>query len=264
MNYSFAIPFTISSIAFFCADNSGYLYRITTQKSLLIPDRTLIRQRLLQIGKAKEEDYENFRIAQIVLGQACLLVITICILLELVSIQAGLLLFLISVVLIIQFCERNLSNRCLRRRLTLELEFPTVLEMLTLAIGAGESPASALKRIAIRAHGYLAEEFRQVVTEIESGKSLSNAIDEMSKRTSSDSVRRFSDSLIISISRGTPLVETLTHNSHEARSQERVRLLTAAGKSELTMMIPVVFLILPISILFALFPSLASLNLIGG
>jgi tight adherence protein C len=38
----------------------------------------------------------------------------------------------------------------------------------------------------------------------------------------------------------------------------------AAAKAEISMMVPVVFLILPISILFALWPSLANLNLIAG
>jgi tight adherence protein C len=56
----------------------------------------------------------------------------------------------------------------------------------------------------------------------------------------------------------------LSHGAYESRNQERVRLLAAAGKSEITMMIPVVFLILPVSILFALYPSLMNLNLFGG
>jgi tight adherence protein C len=133
--------------------------------------------------------------------------------------------------------------------------------MLTLAVGAGESPPSALKRITQRAHGHLAQEFSQVVSEVESGNSFTTSLDEMSKRLNSPSLRRFVDSLIISILRGTPLVETLSHSVNESRNQERVRLLTAAGKSEISMMIPVVFLILPISILFALYPSLTNLNL---
>jgi tight adherence protein C len=101
------------------------------------------------------------------------------------------------------------------------------------------------------------------VREVESGASFTTSLDELSRRLNSDSLRRFVDSLIISISRGTPLVETLTHSANESRNQERIRLLTAAGKSEISMMIPVVFLILPISILFALFPSLTNLNLFG-
>jgi len=85
----------------------------------------------------------------------------------------------------------------------------------------------------------------------------------MSHRLGSTSIRRFVDSLIISLARGTPLVETLSHTVQESRNHERVRLLTAAGKAEINMMIPVVFLILPVSILFALFPSLTALNFYG-
>ena len=45
------------------------------------------------------------------------------------------------------------------------------------------------------------------------------------------------------------------------RPQVRNRVMGAAGKAEISMMIPVVFLILPISILFALWPSLTNLNM---
>jgi len=58
--------------------------------------------------------------------------------------------------------------------------------------------------------------------------------------------------------------EELTRHASEARSVQRNRVLSAAGKAEISMMIPVVFLILPISILFALWPSLANLNLFRG
>ena len=69
------------------------------------------------------------------------------------------------------------------------------------------------------------------------------------------------DALIIAISRGAPLMEVLSSQIEEARSNQRNRVLAAAGKAEISMMIPVVFLILPISILFALWPSLSGLNL---
>ena len=116
----------------------------------------------------------------------------------------------------------------------------------------------------MRASGLVSDEFKRVIAEIEDGKSLTAALDDLSKRLSSDAIRRFVDSFAISISRGSSLVETLGHSAYESRNQERVRLLAAAGKSEITMMIPVVFLILPVSILFALYPSLTNLNLFGG
>jgi tight adherence protein C len=85
----------------------------------------------------------------------------------------------------------------------------------------------------------------------------------MSKRVISPSVRRFVDALIISIARGTSLVETFSHSVQDSRNLERVRIVTAAGKSEISMMIPIVFLILPVSVLFALFPSISALQYFG-
>jgi tight adherence protein C len=77
-------------------------------------------------------------------------------------------------------------------------------------------------------------------------------------------IRRFVDSLIIATLRGAPLNEVLQRHAQEAREAQRNRVLGAAAKAEISMMVPVVFLILPISILFALWPSLANLNLIAG
>jgi tight adherence protein C len=157
--------------------------------------------------------------------------------------------------------DRALTKRVHRKRIAIESEFPAIVEMLTLAIGSGESPTSAMSRIARRADGYLARDFRQVILQVETGVPFHLALDEMSRKAKSVTLRRFVDSMIISITRGAPLVEVLSHGAQEARNNERVKLLDKAGKSEIAMMIPVVFLILPISILFALFPSLASLEL---
>ena len=83
----------------------------------------------------------------------------------------------------------------------------------------------------------------------------------MGKEFNSITIRRFVDSLIIATLRGAPIIEVLQRHALEAREAQRNRVLDAAAKAEISMMIPVVFLILPISILFALWPSLANLNL---
>jgi len=264
MNYSIGIPILIATLALLIADDSGFFFRTLAEKSFLIPDRTSIRERLSQLGRSSEEDYENFRIVQLIFSLPGVLLLIFASIFGLISLLAALLLSIISIAVVIILSERNLNGRCARRSAIVESEFPAVVEMLTLSVGAGESPPTAMKRISKRAHGYLAEEFKIVVNEVERGMPFATSLDRMGKRINSNSIRRFADMLIISISRGTPLVETLTHNANESRVQERVRILTSAGKSEISMMIPVVFLILPISILFALFPSLSSLNLFSG
>jgi tight adherence protein C len=46
----------------------------------------------------------------------------------------------------------------------------------------------------------------------------------------------------------------------DARLASKNLILQRAGKAEIALMIPIVFLILPVSILFALFPSFEQLN----
>lgn len=263
MSLKFSIPISLALIAFFIADERSIFVESIFRHSLKMGNRTSITERLSQIGRNKESDYENFRISQLIYLIIPISLSTILMTLNFISGGIFLLLLFATPPVVYFVTERKLTNRVNRRKAIIESEFPAVVEMLTLAVGSGESTASAMKRISLRAHGYLVSEIKAVVGEVEAGKSLTIALDDMSRRLSSDSLRRFVDSLIISISRGTPLVETLTHSANESRNQERIRLMTAAGKSEISMMIPVVFLILPVSILFALYPSLTNLNLFG-
>lgn len=256
-----SIPLGLALIAFFIADEKSALIRHIYNFGLSVGGSSSVRERLSQLGKSEDSDFENFRISQMSLMALALIVATFGLFLDLINFGGFLFLSLIGPLITISYTEKNLSSRVATRKKDIEGEFPVIVEMLTLAVGAGESPASAIKRITQRADGFISNEFSRVVQEAESGVPFSVALDGMGRRINSVSLRRFIDSLIISIARGTPLVETLTHGVNESRNQERVRLLTAAGKSEISMMIPVVFLILPISILFALYPSLTNLNL---
>jgi len=157
--------------------------------------------------------------------------------------------------------DRELTKAVKRRRENIEAEFPAVIEMLTLAIAAGETPMSAMLRIAQSAEGALAQEFQIVISEVRSGSPLSETLDALGRRVKSVMIRRFVDALITATLRGAPLVEVLSRHAIEARGNQRNRVMGAAGKAEISMMIPVVFLILPISILFALWPSLTNLNM---
>lgn len=264
MNPQLSIPVVIAFIAFFIADSENQVFSQIFKKSLALGNRAQIQDRLYRLGRTDFEDYENFRISQLTYISISFSFLTLLLLTGRIHWVFYLLSLVLTSFFIFAYTEQKLKKSCEKRIKDIEGEFPAVIEMLTLAVGAGESPASALKRISKRATGLLAGEFEKVITELEEGRSLTYALDDLSKRLSSDAIRRFVDSLAISISRGSSLVETLSHNAHESRNQERVRLLTAAGKSEISMMIPVVFLILPISILFALYPSLTNLNLYGG
>ncbi len=224
-------------------------------------DRTQLRARLEELGFNSDKDYEDFRIKQLgycaasgALGFALFFALF-------GSIFQATFASAFSIALIYLFIDRQLTEDVKKRRELIEAEFPAIVEMLTLAIAAGETPMSAILRISNSSQGELPKEFMIVVTAVRSGSPLHEALDSMGRRVKSVMIRRFVDALVTATLRGAPLVEVLSRHAIEARGNQRNRVMASAGKAEISMMIPVVFLILPISILFALWPSLTNLNL---
>ena len=64
----------------------------------------------------------------------------------------------------------------------------------------------------------------------------------------------------MAIERGTPLADVLRAQAVDVREVGKRALLEAGGRKEISMMVPVVFLILPVTVLFALFPGLLTLT----
>jgi len=227
-------------------------------------DRTSTSSRLSEIGLDSPSDFEGFRSKQLLLSAAIGFISLLLLMLFNNSPTLSLIFSIFLSSLTFVLIDRDLSKKVKRQRLMIDAEFPAVIEMYSLALSAGETPLVAMERIAKTAKGSLSKEFSLVVDHVKSGKPFHIALDDMGRGLESLLIRRFVDSLIIATLRGAPLNEVLQRHAQEAREAQRNRVLGAAAKAEISMMVPVVFLILPISILFALWPSLANLNLIAG
>ncbi|MBC7463861.1 MAG: type II secretion system F family protein [Actinobacteria bacterium] len=225
-------------------------------------DTTRVHERLVQLGR--DGQYEIFRARQFVIAGSVGAIGMLCGLVLTSSGGFSLILALSMALGSYIFVDRQLTQEVKKRLLAIENEFAPVIEMLTLALSAGETPISSLHRIAERSDGFLAAEFGRVVMEVRNGSPFNNALDAMGARTESVMIRRFVDALITAMMRGAPLIDVLQRHALEARANQRNTLLSVAGKAEISMMIPVVFLILPISVLFALWPSVTNLNLFAG
>jgi tight adherence protein C len=224
-------------------------------------DRTGIRARLEELGKRTQHDYENFRVRQYGYSLASAALVMVFMMVSGKPIFATILFSSMTAALVYVFIDRELSAQIKHHREKIESEFPAIIEMMTLAIAAGETPMQAMLRIAESAEGELSKEFAVVISEIRAGQPLHLTLDAMGRRVKSVMIRRFVDAVVTATLRGAPLIEVLSRHALEARGNQRNRIMNAAGKAEISMMIPVVFLILPISILFALWPSLTNLNL---
>ncbi len=241
------------------SESSDRFLRNSRKRAREFPDKSRVRSRLAQIGR--ENGYEEFRMKQFLkaaIGATAIFAIT------LFAIKAPTFAIIVSGLVgsgIFFLVDHQLSQEVIAYRRSIEAEFASVIEMLTLSLSAGETPLGAITRISLRSKGLLGSEFRKVIESVRRGNSFQDSLDSFGRRIDSVVIRRFVDSLVTAMSRGAPLIEVLQRHAAEARQNQRNILMDKAGKAELSMMVPVVFLILPISVLFALWPSLTHLNL---
>ncbi len=156
--------------------------------------------------------------------------------------------------------DRLLSARASRRLARMAEEFPTVLELLTLSLSAGEGVLDAVRRVARTGSGELAAELGRVVAETGMGVPFATALTETSRGIRMPAFTRCVDAVVTALERGTPLSEVLRAQAADAREAARRRLLEQAGSKEIGMLVPLVFLILPVTVLFAVYPGFVVLR----
>jgi tight adherence protein C len=142
----------------------------------------------------------------------------------------------------------------------LNQELSKILQMLAIMISAGESSIAALRYISERSSGRLATLIKASLENYKNNGNLFSTLEFVSSATNSAQVRRLLNAIRISSERGSPMLDTLQNQVRSLNKEIKVNLLNKAGKSEIALLVPVVFLILPTSILFAVWPSIYGLS----
>jgi tight adherence protein C len=142
-------------------------------------------------------------------------------------------------------------------------ELNSMLQMLSIMVSAGESPMSALKYVSRRSNGVLPSLISESLEKFEDGKTITQILDLLATTTRSPQVRRLTNSIQIAIIRGTPILDVFNNQILAINKLINFNLMKLSGRSEIALLIPVVFLILPISISFAVWPSIYGLNQAG-
>jgi tight adherence protein C len=227
---------------------------------------TSIRRRLSRAGI--ERTVEEFRIEQVLWGAGGF---GVGLLIALVALSLGLgnpvgLLVLSGLLAVLGVLSRDtyLSAQVRRREARLLAELPTVAELLALSVAAGEGPAAALDRVARSCRGELADELQRVLAETRAGDPLVRALDALADRSGLLALTRFADGLAVALERGTPLADVLRAQAGDIREASRRELIESGARREVAMMVPVVFLVLPVTIAFAFYPGAVGIRLIAG
>lgn len=168
----------------------------------------------------------------------------------------------VAVLAVLGFAVRDnlLSTQIRRRQSRMLAEFPTVAEMIALAVSAGESAPGAFERVSRVSRGELNVELTRVLHQTHAGSSFSQALKTMSVRVQSAPVSRFLEGIIVAMERGTPLAEVMRAQAQDVRDLSKRDLMETAGKKEISMLVPLVFGVLPLTVVFAVYPGFELLS----
>jgi len=250
-----ALPTVERLIAPVMADAVRFVARVGSTT----PD---LRRRLSRAGRP--DTVEQFRAGQVVWGVVGLAA-GLGLALALLSVRQT---SAVALVMLVVLCgvtgvlgrDWLLSREVAQREARMLAEMPTVAELLALAVGAGEGAVGALERVVRSTHGELTGELARTLADARAGAPLTVALDGLADRTGLAALARFAEGVAVAVERGTPLAEVLRAQAQDVREEGRRALMEQGGRKEVLMMVPVVFLILPITVVFAVFPSLVVLR----
>ncbi|MFJ6113084.1 type II secretion system F family protein [Agrococcus sediminis] len=149
-----------------------------------------------------------------------------------------------------------LQRRAKRRLARISSELPSILEFLSLSLAAGEGLQDALRRVGAAGRSALGSELAGVVARSAAGESLSSALAALADELGHPGVTRSVEQMRGAIERGTPLAQTLQAQALDARDAAKRDLLEAAGRKEISMLVPLVFGLLPTTVAFAMWPGI--------
>ena len=139
-------------------------------------------------------------------------------------------------------------------------ELPELIDLITVSLRAGDGVYRSFTTVIPRCDGEIAREISRALKAVEYGAAFGAEIKRVAEALPHPQVAEFVAKVSTSLERGTPLAQMLSEQGVSVREEIKARLLRQAGRNETRMLIPLVFLILPVTVLFAIYPSLELLN----
>lgn len=147
------------------------------------------------------------------------------------------------------------------------VEISEVLVIFERLLSAGDSTVGALEWMASRSsasatnRGSIFLEIQKLAARIRAGANLVDELRQWQKQSETREVQEFLAKLISATTQGSDIVAVLGGLRRSVDSSIRAKQLSNFSGSETKMLVPLVFLVLPITVMFAVFPSLTLLNL---
>ena len=219
-----------------------------------------LSERLLRAGRVPSTT--RYRLTQMVWIGSGLLMASSVIIVTSNTTLIGLLLIGLGGIAGALACDAELKSAMKRRKRRILVQLPMVADLFAFAVAAGESSVSAIERISSTMSGDLPREFATCVGDVHNGLPFGVALRAAAARCDVPQFNRFVEGVVLALERGTPIAEVVRAQAMDVRAQEQRRLMELAGRKDVIMLIPIVFMILPTVVLIAVYPGLYSLDLV--
>jgi tight adherence protein C len=156
------------------------------------------------------------------------------------------------------------STQVQQRSRRLKLELPVVADTLALHVIAGESVGTAIGYFVASSRGVASDELAAVIEAHQDGQSLTEALQEAGRVTADDEARRLYGMLAHAHDTGGRLADALTDLSADYRSALTRDLTAEGGRRALATYGPVLIFMVPVTLLFLLYPTLTGLRSLAG
>lgn len=156
----------------------------------------------------------------------------------------------------------DLGRRARARGERVAERFWVAADLFALAVAGGMSPRQAMVETADHIGGDLGEELARCSADLEVGTPLPVALRAMASRLDVPTIHRFVETVVSSVERGSPVAEVARAQALDARADEHRRLMEQAGRKDVAMLVPLVFIVLPLVVVLTLFPGAMQLGML--
>lgn len=147
--------------------------------------------------------------------------------------------------------QRGRVDRAIaERRLKMRNEVFTVTQLVAVHIRTGHGPVDAIRAVCALGRGPVIEELREALSWISGGTSPQRAYDKLAEATPEPAAARFYRLLASSAQSGGDVAGAMLAVGNDLRSQRREEIARNAVKRRTAMLLPLLFLIAPIMVLF--------------
>lgn len=131
------------------------------------------------------------------------------------------------------------------RSLAIRRSLPDTIDLLAISVAAGLAFDAAVEQVARNTQGPLADEFFRVLSEMQIGRSRSDALRALAERTDVDDLKAFVTAMIQADEFGVPIARVLRTQSDELRVKRRQYAEERAQKVPVKLIFPLVLFIMP-------------------